>query len=360
MKAKTLMAAALAMGVISVASAQTAPSVTDTSKKGSLLIFPMINVDPSISADTIVEISNDETSPVQVECEYVNEQKGRVDFSFNMSGKATVSWDVGTATGDGVFPPQFPSYGDYPVYGSLYRGELVCFAVNSGLTGQIAWNHLHGTATVEAVGSAVKYSPWSFWALDSNGPATDNSWMGTAGNIQLTGAPGAYDACPLYNTTSFMPNKGTLGSITTNQNYLAVASCNQDLRQDYQIHTTKLLFNVYNAQEQGFSGSYICIDSIAFMPLGDSNTSLTNQTNFDYKTLGTANAMYDVQGIPSTQCTGSYAGATSAGLLGVVASYAKISNGTPAVLGSNLHSAGAQPGFVYWDPRQPVPATKKR
>lgn len=362
MKAKALVAViALAMSASS-ASAVPVTNVTNTAKKGSLLIFPLVNIDPAASADTIIEISNDETSPVHVECYYVNEQKGRVNFDFELSAKATVSWDVLTQNGDQINPPPFPAYGDHPQFGSIYRGELVCFATNTGVTQQISFNHLHGTASVLGVGSALKYSPYSFWALDSAGlgPELDYVPMGVPGTIVLDGLPSHYDACPLYNTTSFMPNGATLGRLSTGGNYIAVASCNQDLKQDYRVHTTKLLFTVWNSLEQSYTGSYICADSVTFVPLIDSNPRLTNQTNFDYKTLGTPDAQFNVQGIPSTQCPLAIYGQTeNAGLLGIIAAYARIAGGNPALIGSNIHSAGAEPGFVLWDPAGTVPFRKK-
>jgi hypothetical protein len=359
MKYKALLAAVVfAMS----ANSAFAVSVTNTAKKGSLLVFPMINVDPAAAADTIIEISNDQTTPVHVECFYVNEQKGRVNFDFELSGKATASWDVLTQTGDQINPPPFPSYGDHPEFGSLYRGELVCFATNPGVTQQIAFNHLHGNASVVGVGTAIKYSPWSFWALAADGvtPETDNVIVPSAGTIQLDGGSRHYDACPLYNTTAFMPNGGTLGRLTTGGNYLAVASCNQDLRQDYRVHTTKLLFNVWNSLEQSYTGSYYCADSVSFVPLIDNNAKLTNPTNFDYRTLGTPNAQFTVQGIPSTQCpTNIYGTTENAGLLGIIATYTRVVGGNPALLGSNIHEAGSQPGFVLWDPGHIVPFKKQ-
>jgi hypothetical protein len=358
MTAKIILAGVTLAFSVGAAIAQTPPSTstvsaTNTSKKGSLLIFPMINIDPGLNADTIIEITNDQVTPVQVECNYMNEQKGRVGFGFEMSGKATVSWDVGSRSGDQIKPPPFPRYGDYPVFGSIYRGELVCFAVDQGATQQIAFNHLHGTASVLSVGSALKYSAWAFWALNAsgNGPAADNTVMGTAGAIRLDGGPNDYDACPLYNAASFMPNGATLGRLATGGNYLAVASCNQDLRQDYQLHTTKLLFTVWNSLEQSYGGSYYCADSANFVPLIDSDARLINPTNFDYKTLGTPGASVIVQGVASSECPASvYGGAQNAGLLGIMASYVRIEGGNPAMLGGDIHSAGTQPGFVYWDP----------
>jgi len=379
MEIKTLFAAvAIAMGCTTIASADGSPTpppslgpnVTNTSNKGSLLIFPLINIDPAYSADTRIQISNDEITPVIVECEYVNQQKARVDFIFSLSGKATASWAVGAQIGDTFTPPTFPGTGPYPAFGNSFSGELVCFAVNNlNKSNAIVFNHLHGTATVNAVGSAIKYSPWTFRGYDASGNPTNegapiiNSYG--AGALLLEGGLGSdYDACPLYETTSFVPNGAALGNVTTSQNYLAVSTCNQDLRLNFNLHTTNLVFSAFNANEVGYSDANICVDSTVLIPLIDGNTNLVDATNFDYGSLGTAGASYAVQGVPanSSTCPQTPFGQTeAAGLLGVAASYIQVKGGSPGLIAGNLYSAGSQFGYVQWDAGpSSAPNVKKR
>ncbi len=80
--------------LLAASSAFAAQNVANTSQKGSLLIWPLITVDhsdPNDPQDTIVEISNDANASIHVECEYVNEEKGRVNFDFELTAKQTVS-----------------------------------------------------------------------------------------------------------------------------------------------------------------------------------------------------------------------------------------------------------------------------
>src|ERR1700739_3981251 len=98
-----LLAAALFSGPV-----WAAQNVANTSQKGSLLIFPAIDVNPEDASNTLIEISNDQTTAVQVECYYVNEKKGRVDFDFLLTPKATASWEVLTGVGT-IAAPGFPS-----------------------------------------------------------------------------------------------------------------------------------------------------------------------------------------------------------------------------------------------------------
>jgi hypothetical protein len=357
--------------LLSGGTALAAQNVANTSQKGSLLIWPLITIDPADGADTIIEISNDANSTVKIECYYVNEKKGRVDFDFHLTGKATASWSVKTLDGDQVQPPVFPISGSFspgPPYAptSIYRGELVCFATNAGVRAQIAWNHLTGTATVTnsstdtdsvSRAQAFRYNAWSFVARNARGlPEKSGVKQGTPGKLELTGnGAGTYDACPLYNIANFMPNGAALGGLRTINNVLTVVSCNQDLRQDYDLYLTKLKFTVWNAVESSFTGAYICVDSVHSVGLGVGNPNLVNGSNFGYSTLKTQNARFMVQGVESTQCPGS----TNSALLGVLASEVSISGGSYyQEIGSTTHGAGAYPGFVYWDPFGKVPTKR--
>jgi hypothetical protein len=325
-----------------------AQNVANTSQKGSLLIFPLINIDPAEQADTLIEISNDAPRAVKIECYYVNEKKGRVDFDFRLTGKQTVSWSVATLAGDQVQPAAFPTGGPFNGGGrypptNAKRGELVCFATNEEVTAQIAWNHLSGTAIVSGSNGSIKYNAWSFVARNANGlPEANNVVQGTPGFLRLTGAgAGTYDACPVYNIAKFMPNGAALGTIQTHRNVLTVVSCNQDLRQDYRLYLTKLQFTVWNSFESSFTGAYICVDSVHSVHLGAANTFLENGANFEGSVLRTPNARFQVSGVASTQCPDSRASA----LLGVLSS--RTNRGD---VGNTTHSAGTAPGFVLWDP----------
>jgi hypothetical protein len=346
-----------------------AQNVANTTQKGSLLMWPEITVDLENGSDTIVEISNDQNATVQVECEYVNQKKGRVDFDFSLTAKQTLSWDVLSGGSDTTFSaPLFPSSGTFP--GDASEGELICFATDAGVANQISWNHLTGTATVvntadeDAVQTkqAFRYNAFAFAArctLCPGGLAADGTIQGTAGDLVLNGnGDGTYDECPVYNIVNFSPNGATSGPLTTIDNDLAVISCNQDLRQDFTLNLTKLQFTVWNEFENSFTGSYQCVDSVNFVPLSASdNSALLNPSNFDFSTLRTANARYQVAGVASTQCSGS----RPAGLLGVATSSVGINDtGEDQELGSTTQGAGGEAGFVLWDPAGPVPFVKKR
>jgi hypothetical protein len=271
-----------------------------------------------------------------------------------------VSWEVLTGSGD-IAAPLFPSGGTFP--GNPAKGELICFAVDAASQNQIAFNHLTGTATVVVLADtdatqtkqALRYNPWSFVARDATGsPAADNTIQGTPGDLQLTGANDgkSYDGCPAYNIVNFMPNGAKLNGVTTIDNDLSVVSCKQDLRQDFTLHTTKLKFTVWNVNENSFTGTYICVDSVTTVGLNSGTAGLVNGTNFDFATLRTDNARYQVKGVASTVCPVVPFGTTEiSGLLGVATASLALGTdtGEDAEVGSTTHGAGLLPGFILWD-----------
>jgi len=342
-----------------------AQNVANTSQKGSLLKFPLIDVRAQDLSTTVIHLSNDQNVGVNVNCIYVNEKKDRTDFHFFISHKGTVSWDVLSGKGEGdtgpLSFPLFPSGGTFA--GNPNKGELTCFAVDAAGHSQIAWNHLTGTATVisftdaEAgqTRQAYKYNAWSFIARIGG---VEGAPVGTPGDIQLTGGgAGTYDACPLYLIANFSPGGATFSTGRGNVNYLdnnlAVATCNQDLRQDFLLHLTKLQFAIWNSKQTKFTGTYICSNSVLEFGLDspDAPAGLVHPENFSFGVLGTTDARFQVGGIASTVCPGS----VPAGLVGVLTTSLAIGTTAESTeLGATLHGAGVQSGFVLWDPQPAI------
>jgi len=365
----------LLVGALFTTQAFAAQNVANTSQKGSLLIFPLIDVRTTDAATTIVDISNDANGPVFLNCYYINDHKARVDFSFGISGKGTVSWDVLTHSGS-IAPPAWPVGGSF-LQGDPNEGELICFATDQAGHNQVRFNHLTGTATVVYFNDkdanqhkqAFKYNAWAFTARTGEvTPPPDSSAVGTPGHLVLSGNndDGSYDACPAYLIGIFSPGgvdlNGTpnvLGGVTYKDNDLNISSCSQDLRQDFKINLTKIQFTVWNAYEENFTGAWQCTDSVLTFGLDDPADYVpvnSQLVNFTYGQLQTHNARFMAQGVASTQCPGS----AGAGLLGVLTS--SIGIGKPAAgvenedaeIGNTIHGAGTEAGFVLWDPAQAI------
>jgi hypothetical protein len=255
-------------------------------------------------------------------------------------------------------------------------GELVCFAVDGAGANQVFFNHLTGSATVVSFDDAdaaqtkqaFKYNAWAFTAETTAGttPQADNTPVGTAGDLQLTGAgTGTYDACPLYLVESYSPGgllngvPNTLGNVTTFDNDLSLSSCDQDLREAFSLHLIKLKFTVWSAGEEEFSGAYQCADSVDTFGLDDPADYVpvnSDLSNFTFGVLRSHNARFEVDGISDpTTCPGSQA----QGLVGVITSSIGVANTRSETdeIGNTLHGAGVfpQPGFVLWDPASNPP-----
>ncbi|MGI9212945.1 MAG: hypothetical protein ACR2HF_10775, partial [Methylococcaceae bacterium] len=128
----------------------------NTTQKGSLLMYPKIDVRNGVS--TWVRLVNDSKTPVTVKCYYMDVEKHRVDFEFPLTKNQPMIFDAATGEGPSRSVNAFPEGANYPGY-----GELICFAVSDDGTQLRDYNQLSGTATVaDATNGASEYSAWSF------------------------------------------------------------------------------------------------------------------------------------------------------------------------------------------------------
>jgi hypothetical protein len=351
-------ALAIALGVLLCgSSAFAAQNVGNTSQKGSLLIFPNIDVAPGW--DTIIRISNDANSGVDVTCYYINERKGRRDFHFKMTRKQPIWFSVKNHSG--TYPvAAFPTDGTFTAFGAdPTKGALLCWATNPALSAQISHNHLSGNATVVFGGEeeerafqvAYTYPSWNFTARG----VAEGAPVGNPGRLDLLGIGGTYDACPAYLVGHFSPAGAEVetgsgaGTELVRESVLSVLTCKQDLRQDFRLYLTKLQLQVWNEQEVKLTGAHECADSTKWFPLA-SGTDVGPE-NFTVDVVQSAAAQVKVKGVASTQCSVGALRSEAQGLVGVLAT-AMVSATTEdiAVVGTTLDGAGVHPeGYILWD-----------
>jgi hypothetical protein len=346
---------ALGLVLALAGTAAAAPNVVNNTQKGSLLIFPDIDVRNSTS--TLVRIANDGSSSIDVKCTWMDGNKNRSDFVIALTKNQAIWFDARSGNGS-VHVNPFPYYRangfDNPYLGGAnsdpyLAGVLVCFAVDRGEENQIKWNHLSGSATVydTAQATAYEYSAYGFFV--QNG--VDLAPVGTGGTLYLNGVD--YDSCPIYQIGQMSP-EGTLlnvggGEILSFlQNRVAIAGCTLHLNQDWTPVTTKLLFDVWNGDEVKFSGAFECADSWHESTFFDMDSAGGNFTRIN---LGTDTARYRIQGVKSMQCAGSQA----VGLLAVQSSTVLMPGSETARTGMNLTAAGKFLGRVNWDAENVVP-----
>jgi hypothetical protein len=350
--------AALALALALPAGASAAPNITNVNQKGSLLIFPDIDVRGTTT--TIVRIANDGGSAIDVKCVWIDGNKNRADFIVTLT-RDQVIW-IDAATGEGTthvnrfpasrsngFDNPFLTVGNESNDGSEpYRaGLLACFAINEGAEGQVKWNHLVGRAIVldPEQGWAYEYTAYAFFVQGG----LERDPVGTPGRLELNGVE--YDACPLYLTGQFSPADTPLPDQTEVVfNRLALAGCTLNLNQDWTPVYTKLQFDVWNGDEIKFTGAYECADSWHELAFGDVDAA---SGNFLLSNLGTLAARYRVQGVKSTECETSRIKTQAVGLVGVQVT-GLLGEG-PMLAGTTLHGSGKFAGRVVWDPKGALP-----
>jgi hypothetical protein len=291
-------------------------------------------------------------------CIYLNQQQARLNFVIHLSAKQSVMWDAGS--GDGEFAPgggpvnSFPTAsGGFP--GDPRVGQLVCFAVNAGHTQQIAHNHLSGKVTIQnqEFSPAYEYSSWNFAARG----VAEGSPVGTPGRLDLTGASGAYDACPAYNVLQFFPG----GTVAFGHTYLdteiSVSTCMQDLREQVPPatpHFTRLSLTIWNAHSQLFTGWSECAASTHNFRLTGIDVSPAIP---DLSEVGTRTALLQLRGQQGGVCQhfGIRRTAEAIGLVAVGATVMDFGSAPNVATTANYQGTHRVDGFVLWTPSEPGP-----
>jgi len=245
-----------------VVASSAAWAVGNSNQKGSLLIFPRIDV--TVSKTTFISITND-SGPTYVHCYYLGANKDIRDFEFSLTLQDMQNFEV--------TPADFP--------GNVGKGALVCWAETPSVDPNapytpVSHNHLFGKATVidYAAGTAYEYRAWALKALPAAGQP-----VGTAGTLVLNNVQPNYEPCPKTLLGEYFgKDKGIAppGLIPPTRTLLTVASCTLDLRQDADFIATKLEFDVFGDNEYKLTNTWECSDSWHETYLGETNSPGTD------------------------------------------------------------------------------------
>ncbi len=328
-KAKLLCLAAV-LGLVSASAFAVSP-YGNTSQKGSLLIFPLIDV--TDGRDTLIRITNDFTRAVTLKCYYQATDssdyrvKYRNDFTFDLTRTQPAHWWARTGRSAGYARSGFTlrpfanlTYaGPAGIDGTvsvkkIERGELKCWAMSEDLQTPISHNHLTGTATVFdfQTGQAFEYNSSSFQALPLDGaPGTPVGTVNAAersAKLGLNGLPGNYDFVPRMTIGNFTPVGKDFDGIGTHWVKLYLSGGRQDLAQGAPAVVTKYAFTFFNQDESQYTGEHVCGDSWIDIWLGDFYSAT-------YSALKTDSAFYRVESIADKIICGDDAEAV--GMVGV-------------------------------------------
>lgn len=339
----TAVFALLASGTVCLA--QTDRTVTNTSKKGSLLIYPLIKT--GAGGDTIIRLTNGYYESVKVKCFYRTSYPfADSSWIFTLLPNQSIAWVASTGKGpDGQRVPA--GLAQPPALPSGTVAELRCWAVNSSGTQQIVWNWLSGDAIVSEGSKSMvwEYSAWRF-AVNSS---TTGASAGTAGKLLLTGDSGNYDACPtgllfnFFKQTGNAAAKGTFAAGTVNSE-LTLVPCKQDFVHD-SAPAVYASMALQDEVQTLLNGAYACVgctdsatqwfsESLASTRLG----IIDSTTNPFLNIQSPAGSVY-IHGRQNAACPGS----TGVPLIGVMSM--QFSSSTGPVAGAA--PTGVGPGQAY-------------
>jgi hypothetical protein len=217
----TLWGVSLSVALVGAWAGSAAAPVGNTTQKGSLLIFPRVDVSPGRT--TIIRITNAVSAVVDVKCYFMDVEKNKVDFQVRFTENQPFWFDVGSGKGTKTVQ-------GFPTQGGHSTGELKCWAVNDNGTRQISWNHLVGSATVFDFenSAAYEYNAWAFQAMHPQGDTVGSE----QGRLKPDGVD--YDLCPKRLIGNFAPvgrfaeYGEDRGSVFYEDTQISVASCKQD------------------------------------------------------------------------------------------------------------------------------------
>lgn len=276
-------------------------TVGNTSKNGSLLVFPL--VDGTVGTDTVIYLTNVYYYEVMVAC-YYRSSSDEVSGGIIKLPADDMIWFSLTK---GVSSP-------ISIDG---KGEMKCWAVDPSGSQQISWNYLQGFAQITDGGSSWGYPSWNFAANQVRGQP-----VGEAGRIELSGLAGAYDAMP--GSLSF----SVPGAVTVATQALVLGK--DDLRQDRENIYSKAKFR-FKLNKGTTSGTQCIKDQL--------HTSIDKRMMRNIKVQGIASTVCDKEfGIPARTTQNSP-------LIGVIK--VRLNSYVFAIMPNGVGADGS--GYILWD-----------
>lgn len=327
------------LGYATTCFSQTDRTVTNTTKKGSLLIYPLIKVGPG---DTLIQLTNNYYLSVKIRCVYdMPTEHSRTGWTMTLLPNQSVAWLASTARGpDGRSIPLVPTRLPQLASGALV--QLRCWAVDDSGSQQIAWNWLTGSAIVDYGNNrSWEYSAWRF-AVNSS---TTGSSAGTAGTLQMTGDTGNYDACPTALLFNFLTQQTTTDPYPagTVENKLTLVPCGMDSVYNNTMIYTEFVARNETGDKRG--SPYTCIgNATASTWYSESLTSTklhvpSSQLN-PFVNNNTPGGSILVHGRQNENCEGSQ----GIPLLGVMSM--QFTSGSGPVAGGTPTAVGPGQGYV--------------
>jgi hypothetical protein len=316
--------------------AQPSPGRLSATEKGSLLIFPKVElrwaeIEPegggedgtfSLIQDTFIQIVNDYPAGVSVLMYFINGDPplwegdrfhpgwNNVDNEIELTSNQPMYWSALTGQPAGVSPFQVLDPGDPPGRPAMdgtddrvLRGYIVAWAVDSVSGEEIRWNHLAGLGTIVnyLYGSAFEYNTYAHQVV---APVDHGDPTGIEpGVLALDGVEYNYSFDQLLLQFQAVGSPAFSGPrLVVSNTDVTLLPASLDVRQETDGPvTTKAHYDVWNMNEVKLSGAYRCITCWDQTLL--SNYGIPN--HFFIQTLQTAHGKARIDGLASQLCPGS-------------------------------------------------------
>ncbi len=389
---RKLLGCALMVAVLGAASSAWAGDEingrADISQKGSLLVFPKVEIRwdaaGNLIQDTFIDLSNDYPGWVMVQMYFfngdppldvtANERQhlgyNWVDNLITLTSNEPAYWSAACGMPEGVFPfdaldPDTSGNGSMPGRPSndrtterVMRGFILAWAVNSE-GNEIRWNHLKGDVAIVNydLTSAWEYSAYAFQtAIVDHGQVTGTPGRLYLGCDECDSCEPEYDSCfsmllmDFYASTLDADPPDLGDAVVGIDTDLTLLPMKIDLRQETEgPYTTKAKFDIWNMNEVKFSNTERCITAWSQELL--SNYDPPN--SFLRENLQTDKGKARIDGIASEVVCG--AESIDVPLLGVVAKMIDFVGDERGMAGTNLVGMGTQAGKIKYDTAGPPP-----
>lgn len=332
--------------IILAAVVQAAEPMVSPSHKGSLLMYPSVelawNASGELVQDTFLHLANDYPDDVWIQFYFINGDPpideirspsnptvilreaepgwNKADCLLHLTANQAVYWSAGTGIGTvgascqpfAVLDPGGRPDPESTNGRRVLRGYTLAWAVDP-LGAEINWNQLTGHATIIEYdrGTAWDYEPYAWQALKGTvgQPPDDNP-----GQLILNGSE--YETCPGALVMDFLASGSTAlsggGQTVMVDSDLTLVPPEVDLRMvAFDLFTTVAVIDVWNEFEAKLSGMQrriTCWDQTLLSQYGFIN-------NFTRAILRTDRGKARIDGVASTQC---FTFAVPAALVGVI------------------------------------------
>lgn len=355
----------------------------DTSKEGSLLIWPLVQTDGF--NETYIILVNSSASEVNVKCYWeIKDVRSNPmsecflsDFAIVLTGFNPVVFKASDGSG-------LDGRGVAGGMGTSEKGVLKCWAVDETQRKQISWNHLSGSALIVNADSTLRTSVWQYNAwrfaanvINSTGYFVDGFWVGQVADVggaytnamNLKGTPttvvspancpppydadtcslpnAVYDGCPRYLTFDFLAEPSSaIARDGYAFNNLALIPCKEDLTGPSYNLKTKVTYTIWNENEVKYTGLYQCANCDYESALGNLNVGRSTKT-FRMKNLHTSSGRFRVEGLFSSKCG---ADSVATPFVGVMSSQLVDSTDLVGTNGSASGLANTDYGYIWYEP----------